>query len=123
MLFSPPICCLIAAQAPGFSDTNREAAKQVRTKRTSLSRGCDCSFTVIPGKPDGADFIKSNIQGLKAGFNTTIYFFFLNMLTLSGKPVIFVAMKSSCCINTYIISVANSESCAETVTCLKWGCY
>lgn len=62
--------------------------------------------------------LKATFGDSKNSLILTIYIF-LNMLTLSGKPVIFVAMKSSWCINTYIISVANSESCAEPVTCLK----
>lgn len=57
--------------------------------------------------------LKATFRASKQGLILAIYFF-LTMLTLSGKPVIFVAMKTSCCINTYIISVANSESCAET---------
>ena len=67
--------------------------------------------------------LKATFRDSKDGLILTIYIYILNTLTLSGKPVIFVAMKSSWCIHTYITAVANSGSCAEPVTCLKWGCY
>lgn len=38
-LFSCPACCLIAAHAPGFSETNTEAAKQVQMKRNLSKLG------------------------------------------------------------------------------------